>query len=70
MIFAGFKDSVRFQEFDGVVLVQGCFESFKKQCSSLLPDLHECELFELDKRTKEVMALIEKGGLVCVVLDG
>ncbi|HXP87246.1 MAG TPA: hypothetical protein VN841_21115 [Bryobacteraceae bacterium] len=67
--FAHFKGTMRFQEFDGVILFQGTFESFERVSigyRSLLK--HAWEPDELDRRTKESLALIEKGGIVCMLL--
>jgi hypothetical protein len=63
--FAEFKGAPRFQDFDGVIVFQGTFESFEHRISYWD---HEWSRDELDKRTKEAYALIEKGGFVCLVL--
>src|SRR5260221_2608848 len=69
LVFAQHKDGTRFQDFDGVILFQGTFESFER-CRKGYRSYteHFCDRDELDKRTKEVLALIEKGGIVCMLL--
>jgi hypothetical protein len=68
--FAPHNHAARFQEFDGVIVFQGTFESFERvpwrYNSSRLK--HHCQRDELDKRTKEAMALFERGGFICVLL--
>jgi len=68
--FGSYDSAARFQEFDGVILFQGVFESFevvKGYSSSTLS--HEWDRNELDKRTKETFALLDHGGWVCFLLD-
>jgi hypothetical protein len=68
--FGGMHDAPRFQEFDGVILFQGIFERFEPVPDRYCPGLlrHECDDEELDRRTKELWALFEKGGLACFLL--
>jgi hypothetical protein len=67
--FGGYKEAARFQDFDGVIIFQGTFESFTRESDGLRSYLrHEWDRDELDKRTKEALLLIERGGIVCVLL--
>jgi hypothetical protein len=67
--FTSRKEAGRFQDFDGVIVFQGSFESFELRSSSYGSYLkHDWDRDELDKRTKETQALIEKGGLICLLL--
>src|SRR5580700_11425747 len=70
--FSGYNEATRFQDFDGVIIFQGTFESFTNVVSnSLLRSYlkHTWDRDELDKRTKETRALLEKGGIVCMMLS-
>jgi hypothetical protein len=63
------KEAPRFQDFDGVILFQGTFESFERRSSNYRSYLeHHWDRDELDKRTKEALALIERGGILCMLL--
>jgi hypothetical protein len=67
--FGQHKFAPRFQDFDGVVVFQGTFESFQRVTTSFDSHLkHTWDRDELDKRTKEAVAVIEKGGFVCMLL--
>jgi hypothetical protein len=69
LLFGGYKDAIRFQDFDAVILFQGTFESFKPANNGYRSYLiHKCDHDELDKRTKEALTLIGKGGIVCMLL--
>lgn len=68
--FENFSTQKRFQEFDGVILFQGIFESFERKSSYTDSWLsHKCEKNELDKRLKELQLLIQEGGFVCFLLN-
>lgn len=70
LTFEPFSTARRFQEFDGVILFQGIFESFEVGRNVVGEEWsdHSCERDELDKRKKESTALLEKGGLICCLL--
>ncbi len=67
--FEPFNTSHRFDEYDGVILFQGIFESFE-QISNYHASYvkHECCHDELDKRKKEAQLLLENKGLLCFLL--
>jgi hypothetical protein len=70
LIFESFKTERRFNEFDGIILFQGIFESYKFGTDLLdqrtLDHSHDAR--ELDKRIKELGLLIKNGGFVCFIL--
>src|SRR3990172_6532473 len=69
LIFEPFTTKKRFNDFDGVILFQGIFESYKYESSyngEYLNHSYDCN--ELDKRKKELELLITKGGFVCFIL--
>ncbi len=67
--FERHREAARFQEFDGVIVFQGAFESFERVSQSWGNSLkHTWDQDELDKRIKEVRALRENGGIVCLLL--
>jgi hypothetical protein len=69
LLFAKHKDGVRLQDFDGAILFQGTFESFKLVSNGYRSHLsHQWDRDELDRRTKEAVSLIEQGGFVCLLL--
>ncbi len=70
LIFAPFETPVRFQDFDGVIFFQGIFEKFDTRRSGYdgASLSHQWYPNELDKRTKEVEALLRRGGLVCALI--
>jgi len=71
LVFEPFNTQRRFDEFDGVVLYQGIFESFNRQedvyrlATKLVCNCYEDEL---DKRIKELDLLLESKGFVCFIL--
>lgn len=69
--FEPYNTQCRFQEFDGVILFQGIFESFKWEHpaygNSYLT--HRYDADELDKRYKELSVLLKKGGFACFLLN-
>lgn len=68
--FEKFSTQKRFQEFDGVIIFQGIFETFERKSSYTDSWLsHQCEKNELDKRLKELQLLIQDGGFVCFLLN-
>jgi hypothetical protein len=68
--FEKFKTPSRFNDFDGVILFQGTFETFKLESSGYASYLkHTCDQDELDKRKKEASLLMEQGGFICFLLD-
>ncbi|MES9899734.1 MAG: hypothetical protein ABW148_12005 [Sedimenticola sp.] len=70
LTFEPFNSSCRFNEFDGVILFQGIFESFELKSGVMESYLaHRCDNNELDKRKKEAQLLLEKGGLLCFLLN-
>ena len=68
--FADYNDAARFQDFDGVIIFQGTFESFTSVSDGFHGSYlkHKWDRDELDKRTKETLALLDKGGMVCMML--
>jgi len=69
--FEPFNTQRRFDEFDGVILFQGIFESFKmvELRGGLIRNLVcNYDRDELDKRKKELDLLLENKGFVCFVL--
>jgi hypothetical protein len=69
--FADYNEATRFQDFDGVIIFQGTFESFTHVGDGRLLRSyikHEWDRDELDKRTKETLALLDKGGFACLML--
>lgn len=71
LIFESYNTQRRFDEFDGVILFQGIFESFKQVESrgGLIRNLVcNYDLDELDKRIKELQLLLESKGFVCFIL--
>lgn len=70
LTFESFTTKRRFNEFDGVLLFQGSFESFEAKHDwaghSYLK--HYCDQDELDKRKKELQLLLQGGGFVCFLL--
>ncbi len=69
LVFANFKTEKRFNDFDGVILFQGIFETYKYEKGS--DDIylnHSYDRNELDKRKKELLLLINKGGFVNFIL--
>lgn len=68
--FEPYGTARRFNEFDGAVIFQGLFETFKARRAwddSRYYD-HTCDFDELDKRKKEAALLTEKGGFLCFLL--
>lgn len=69
LTFEPYNTQRRFDEFDGVILFQGIFESFNQR-----RDIFDTKLVcnydydELDKRTKELELLLERKGFVCFIL--
>ncbi|WP_144157963.1 hypothetical protein [Paraburkholderia sp. BCC1885] len=69
VFFERYGTARRFQEYDGVVLFQGLFETFERRGNygrSYL--LHKYDPDELDKRKKETTLLLEKEGFLCYLL--
>src|ERR1035438_4176626 len=68
--FADYKGAARFQDFDGVIVFQGTFESFTLANDGYSRGFlkHKWDRDELDKRTKEALALLDKGGFACLML--
>ncbi|NRB65610.1 MAG: hypothetical protein HRU40_21765 [Saprospiraceae bacterium] len=70
LTFEKFNTPCRFNDFDGVILFKGIFETFKWESGASERYLkHSCDQNELDKRKKEAKILIEKGGFLCFLLD-
>jgi len=69
LIFEKFTTQKRFNEFDGVLIFQGIFESFERKSNYHTSWLdHKCDRDELDKRMKELHLLLQSGGFVCFIL--
>ena len=71
LVFEKFNTKKRFNDFDGVILFQGIFESFQYQ-KVYYGDSHykhSCDENELDKRKKELEILFKKKGFVCFLLN-
>lgn len=67
--FEPFKTQKRFNEFDGVILFQGIFETYEYGEGYGGKYLkHSYDKDELDKRNKELGILLKKGGFVCFIL--
>lgn len=68
--FADYNNAARFQDFDGVIIFQGTFESFTLANDGYSRGFlkHKWDRDELDKRTKEALALLDKGGFACLML--
>ncbi len=71
LVFAPHREAPRFQEFEGVILFQGTFEYFKWVNGGWLRDQtlsHRWDPDELDKRTKELLSLLDADGFACLLL--
>jgi len=70
LIFEPFTTEKRFNDFDGVILFQGIFETYQYEHSYYDGEylVHSYDRNALDKRKKELKLLIEKGGFVCFIL--
>lgn len=67
--FEPFSTTHRFQEYDGVILFQGIFETFEEKSNYMSSYLsHACDGDELDKRKKEARLLVGQGGFLCFLL--
>lgn len=69
--FQPFHTEQRFNDFDGVILFQGIFESFETvRHHAYTPTslIHKFDRDELDKRKKELSLLFDKGGFACFLL--
>jgi hypothetical protein len=70
LLFEEFKTPSRFNDFDGVILFKGIFETFESKPSEFGSYLkRSCDNHELDKRKKEATLLLEQGGFICFLLD-
>lgn len=70
IFFKPYNTDSRFNEYDGVVLFQGIFESFEWKYRYDTKYLnHSWDKDELDKRKKEAQLLIENGGFLCFLLN-
>jgi len=68
--FEKLKTPSRFNDFDGVILFKGTFETFEWNTGGFESYLkHTCDQDELDKRKKEASLLMEQGGFICFLLD-
>lgn len=68
--FEPFNTNRRFNEYDGVILYQGMFESFEWKSSYMDSYLvHSCDNDALDKRKKEAQLLNQNGGFLCFLLN-
>jgi hypothetical protein len=69
LVFEQFNTEKRFHDFDGVIVFQGIFETYRyrNEWSGIYLD-HSCDRNELDKRKKELDLLLAKGGFACFVL--
>ncbi|MFH1894149.1 MAG: hypothetical protein ABIK83_15880 [Candidatus Zixiibacteriota bacterium] len=67
---AHFSSQKRFDEFDGVLVFQGAFESFETKHNRFdgQYEVCSCEKDQLDKRSKELSLLLRQGGFVCFIL--
>jgi hypothetical protein len=67
--FESFNTQKRFNEYDGIIVFQGCFETFHKEATFDGPYFTNIwDKDELDKRLKELDLLFDKGGFICVLL--
>lgn len=67
--FGAYNSAPRFQDFDGVIVLQRTFESYKWITNNFHSYWdHNCDRDELDKRTKEAVALLGQGGFLCLLL--
>jgi len=63
------SDAPRFDDFDGLVLFQGAFETFSMGSSGIGSYLkHECSHAELEQRSRETINLLKDGGFVCLLM--
>jgi hypothetical protein len=67
--FAEYNGIARLQN-DGVIIFLGIFESFAPARDGYSRSFlrHKWDRDELDKRTKETMALLDRGGFACIIL--
>jgi hypothetical protein len=65
-----FNTKKRFNEFDGVILFQGCFEKIRRVTDALGRSYYTCnyDKDELDKRLNEAKLLLKQGGCICFLL--
>lgn len=69
LTFEKFSTSKRFQEFDGVIIFQGIFETFERKSNYTSSWLsHKYDKDELDKRLKELKLLLQNGGFACFMM--
>lgn len=70
--FEPFDTKRRFNEFDGVILFQGCFEDVGRETDwrGYGYDTLRYDKDELDKRLNETKLLLKQGGYICFVLCG
>jgi len=68
--FEPFETKKRFNDFDGVVVLQGCFEKVEETTNSWGNSYCwvECAKDELDKRLNEAVLLLKEGGWICFLL--
>lgn len=67
--FEKYETARRLNEYDGVIVPQGIFESFKVVDSYMESYLsHAYDADALDKRKKETALLLGKGGFICFLL--
>lgn len=67
--FENFGTPKRFNDFDGVILFKGTFETFKREVGYEIHLEHTCDRNDLDKRKNEAELLTKKGGFLCFLLD-
>lgn len=69
VFFEKYETSRRFNEYDGVIVFQGLFETFEDKENYMTSYLtHKCDVDELDKRKKEAALLLGQGGFLCFLL--
>ena len=68
--FKPFDTKRRFNEFDGIILFQGCFEDVRRETdwTGSGYDTLKYHKDELDKRLNETKLLLKQGGYICFIL--
>jgi SAM-dependent methyltransferase len=68
--FEPFDTKKRFNEFDGIILFQGCFENVHRETDWKGSEYYilKYDKDELDKRLNETRLLLKQGGYICFVL--
>jgi len=70
LLLEPFNTEKRFNEFDGVILFQGCFEKIRRETDWTGNSYYtyKYDKDELDKRLNEAKLLLKQGGFICFLL--